>query len=95
MPPGALQKFQRGGVVRGPTMGVIGEEGPEIVARMKPMRLGDEGGGDLRQNIYLVDRRPPRLERNDVLLIIEDDMHRGGKTAKGVENVVRRGGHGR
>lgn len=94
VPPGALQKFQHGGVVRGPTMGVIGEEGPEIVARMKPMRPGDEGG-DLHQNIYLVDQRPPRLGRNDVLLIIDDDMRRGGKTAKGVENVVRRGGHGR
>ena len=92
MPQGALQKFQHGGVVRGPTLGVIGEEGPEIVARMKPMRSGEDNGGDLHQNIYIVDQRPPRLGRNDVLLIVDDDMQRGGRTAKGVKNVVRRGG---
>lgn len=90
VPVGELRKFAAGGVARGPTLGVIGEEGPEIVARMKPARPGDMGGGDIRQNIYLVDNRPPRIGPKDVVLYIEQDMRSGGKTAGAVQNVIKR-----
>ena len=88
VPPGAMQKFQHGGVVRGPTLGVLGEEGSEIVARMKPMG-SKEKGEQLVQNIYLVDQRPGRLGPDDVVLAIAGDLARGGKTAAAVKNVLR------
>ena len=90
MPIGALRKFAAGGMASGPTLGMIGEEGPEIVARMKPARPGDMGGGDIKQNIYLVDSRPPRLGPQDVVLYIAADMRAGGKTADAVQNVLKR-----
>ena len=89
IPVGPLRKFAAGGMASGPTLGVIGEEGPEIVARMKPARAGDMGG-DIKQNIYLVDARPPRLGPKDVVLYIAADMRSGGKTADAVQNVIKR-----
>ena len=90
VPIGPLRKFATGGMASGPTLGVIGEEGPEIVARMKPARAGDMDGGDIKQNIYLVDSRPPRLGPQDVVLYIAADMRAGGKTADAVQNVIKR-----
>ena len=90
VPIAPLRKFAAGGMASGPTLGVIGEEGPEIVARMKPARSGDFSGGDIKQNIYLVDNRPPRIGPKDVVLYIEQDMRMGGKTAGAVENVIKR-----
>jgi len=90
VPIGPLRKFATGGMAGGPTLGVIGEEGPEIVARMKPARPGDMGGGDITQNIYLVDSRPPRLGPRDIVLYIAADMRAGGKTADAVQNVIKR-----
>ena len=92
MPVATLRKFQKGGVVRGPTLGVIGEEGDEIVARMKPARQQDAGWQELKQNIYLVDdrRKVPPLGPRDVIMIVADDMNRGGDTAKTTQNVIKR-----
>lgn len=92
VPVAALRKFQKGGVARGPTMGIIGEEGDEIVARMKPARQQDAGWQELRQNIYLVDdrRKVPPLGPRDVIMIVADDMNRGGDTAKTTQNVIKR-----
>ena len=93
IPQGALQEFQHGGIVqRSRGRGVIGElaeEGPEIVARMRPMRPSNEGGGQVVQNIYLVDQRPPRLGPNDVVMIVAGDTARGGKTAQATRNILR------
>ena len=89
VPVGQLRKFATGGMASGPTLGVIGEEGPEIVARMKPARPGD-GNGDIKQNIYLVDARPPRLGPQDVVLYVAADMRAGGKTSDAVQNVIKR-----
>ena len=90
VPIGSLRKFATGGMASGPTLGVIGEEGPEIVARMKPARSGEGGDGDIKQNLYLVDARPPRLGPRDVVLYIEADMRSGGVTARAVQNVIKR-----
>jgi len=90
VPIGPLRKFAAGGIAGGPTLGVIGEEGPEIVARMKPARQSDMGGGDIKQTIYLVDARPPRLGPNDVVRYVTADMRSGGKTADAVQNVIKR-----
>ena len=92
VPMAALRKFQKGGVARERTLGVIGEEGDEIVARMKPARQQDAGWQELRQNIYLVDdrRKVPPLGPRDVVMIIADDMNRGGDTAKTTQNVIKR-----
>jgi hypothetical protein len=94
---GAIKKFRSGGMTRGPVLGVLGEEGPEIVARMKPAGAhdrvaggGDGGGEGLQQNIFLVDQRRPNLGPNDVEIIIEDSINRGRGVAKSVTNVVRR-----
>jgi hypothetical protein len=98
VPPGTLYKFARGGMVRnGPIHAIVGEEGPELIARVKPSRPGvdDDHGAPIHQTIILSDQRRPPLGRDDVLLIVHDDMQRGGKTAKGVENILRRGGSGR
>lgn len=92
---GAIRKFRTGDMVRGATLGVIGEEGPEIVARMKPagshdMRSAGEDSDGIRQNIYIVDQRRQNLGPEDVELIIEDSMARGRRVSKAVENVIKR-----
>lgn len=90
VPVGALRKFAAGGMAGGPTLGVIGEEGPEIVARMKPARPGDTGGGNIEQRIFLVDQRPPRIGPRDVVLYVAADMRAGGRAADAVLNVIKR-----
>ena len=90
VPIGPLRKFATGGTASGPTLGVIGEEGPEIVARMKPARPGEGGGENITQNIYLVDGRPPRLGPRDVVLYITKDMFEGGRSAEAVQNIIKR-----
>ncbi len=91
IPPTALRRFQNGGIVRGPTLGVIGEEGDEIVARMKPARNGDMERKEepITQNIFLVDQRRPNLERNDVELIITDGLGRKRGLREAVQNIIR------
>ena len=89
VPIGALRKFATGGMASGPTLGVIGEEGPEIVARMKPARPGD-GNGDIKQTIWIVDNRPPRIGPRDVVLYVAADMRSGGQTSQAVQNVIKR-----
>jgi hypothetical protein len=102
-PSGTLQRFAQGGYAStGPTVAVVGEEGPELVARMKPGRPGidykttpdKQDDKPIHQNIYLVDQRPPRLGREDVVMIVHENAERGGKVAQAMKNVIRRGGHG-
>jgi hypothetical protein len=90
MPAATMKKFQHGGTVDRPTIGAIGEEGPEIVARMKPARPGDGDGESQPMNIFLVDRRPPRLGPRDGVLIVADDMERGGPTSRASINIQKR-----
>ena len=92
MPVGTLRKFQSGGVARGPTLGVIGEEGPEIVARMKPGGAEDFGG---RVSVIVTVQgdiipRQPNMRPQDVILVVADDMERGGKTARASINLQKR-----
>jgi hypothetical protein len=94
MPSGYFHKFARGGQVKnGPVMGIIGEEGDEIVARMKPGKSSDfkkDGSGDIQQNIFLVDQRRPNLAPNDVEFIITDSIERGRSVGKSVKNTLKR-----
>jgi len=87
-----LRGFQHGGVVEGPTLGVIGEEGPEIVARMKPARERDarRGGDEEVINIHVWDQRPKNLRPGDILVIVANDAERGGEVGKAMQNVIRR-----
>ena len=91
--PHSVRAFQHGGMVtQGPVMGVVGEEGDEIVARMKPARPGEAGmgGGEpIMQNLYFVDQRR-RLGPNDVEFIITDAMDRERGPGKAVKNMIRR-----
>ena len=82
-------KFARGGMVtRGPVMGVIGEEGDEIVARMLPAgaggkgRGGNSGTGDTTLNVVLVDSRSKVPTAADIVMVIANDMQSNGKVAK-------------
>ncbi len=93
IPSGAIRKFQSGGVVRGPTLGLLGEEGDEIVARMKPARVQDTERSEqqIMQNIFLVDQRRQNLGPNDVELIITDGLGRKRGLREAVQNVIRSG----
>ena len=87
-----IQKLKTGRVIGGPVAGVFGEEGSELVAKIKPSGSGDFGGQNesIQQNIFIVDQRRPNLGPRDVQLIISDDMSRGGVTSRGVQNVLKR-----
>ena len=94
---GAIRKFRAGDMVRGPTLGVLGEEGPEIVARMKPAGAHDSGGGgggEITQTLWVVDQRRPNLGPNEIELVIEDSMNRGRGVSKAVTNVIKRNRRG-
>ena len=93
-PKGAIQSFQHGGIVRnGPVLATVAEEGPELVARMKPARKEDKEGEKIEQRIILVDERPRgRLGPNDIVKVISGDMARGGETSNAILHVLRRHG---
>ena len=83
VPVAALRKFQKGGVANRPTIGVIGEEGDEIVARMKPARPQDSEARGVSVIIQGdIVPRERNMRREDVIMIVADDMERGGATAK-------------
>ena len=90
MPVATLRRFQTGGVASRPTLGLIGEEGPEIVARMKPGRAGDFSGGVTVNIMGDIVPRQPNMRPQDVILVIADDMERGGKTARTAINLQKR-----
>jgi len=68
------------------------EEIAGLRAAARPTTQSREKPEDIQQQIFLVDQRPPRLGPRDVVLLVADDMERGGKTAKSLSNVIRRGG---
>ena len=91
IPNGAVKAFASGGIVRnGPVVGMVGEEGPELVARMKPAGTSKEEEG-IKQSIFIVDQRPKGLGPNDVVMVVSGDMERGGRTSKAMHHVLKRG----
>jgi len=96
VPRGLLKPFASGGTVtRGPVVGMVGEEGPELVARMKPAGAGDNwpsGGGQATQVIINGDITPrrPDMKPEDIIQIISADAYKGGKTSKAMTNIVKR-----
>ena len=88
-----INKLRTGRTIGGPIAGVFGEEGSELVAKIKPNAGADFGGGardERPENIYIVDQRRPNLGPKDVEYIITDNLHRGGQISRGVQNVVKR-----
>jgi hypothetical protein len=97
VPNSLIRPFQRGGMVtRGPVVGMVGEEGPELVARMKPAGAGDNwmggGGGQVAQVIINgnIAPNPPGLNESDVIQIVYKDAYNGGKTSKAMTNIIKR-----
>ena len=92
IPRHAMRAFSSGGIVRnGPMIGMVCEEGPELVARMKPAGTSRDDDG-IEQTIYIVDQRPKSLGRNDVVGIVSGDMERGGRSARAIHHVLKRQG---
>lgn len=93
VPQGGIPRFANGGLVRnGPIVGMIGEEGPELVARVKPAIPGQGGQSDsIVQNIYLVDQTPKKLGPNDVVMIVADNLNRRGPVGQAVIKLNRQG----
>ena len=86
-----LRRFQSGGVVEGPTLGVIGEEGPEIVARMKP--AGSRDAGQPKVTVVIngdITPRRPDMRPEDVIKVVANDAERGGDVGRAMQNVIRR-----
>ena len=89
VPVGAIRKFQQGGIVRGPTLGLLGEEGPEAIIPLK--RTGGERREEtMTQNIFIVDQRRPNLAPGDVELIMQDSLDRRRGPGRSVENIIKR-----
>ena len=86
-----IQKLKTGRTIGGPIAGVFGEEGSELVARIKPNKGGDDKTSEpIIQNVYLVDQRRPNLGPRDIELVVEDSARRGGPVSKGIQNVIKR-----
>ena len=92
VPRGVIRPFQHGGVTNGPVLGMIGEEGPEIVARMKPARAGDLAGEQAQPRVQVIIEgditpRRPEMTPEDVIKIV---VNNGARTsASGVGGMVR------
>ncbi len=95
-----VHRFATGGrVMGGPVLGVVGEEGDELIARMLPAsggggsRLGpmdSEAYGPREQHIHIWDQRPKGVNPQDVITITADNLDRGGVLHQRVHNVIKR-----
>ena len=93
VPKGFIRPFQHGGVVTGPTLGVIGEEGPEIVARMKPARSRADANEEPKVNVVIngdITPRRPDMSPKEVIQIVVNDGMRGGKISNMTSTIMRR-----
>jgi len=93
LPPSSIPRLAGGGrIVGGPVNAIVGEEGDELVARMKPARSQDTND-ETKFNIIIQGDILPRegvgLQPKDVVLVVADDMQRMGKTGKAAINVVK------
>ena len=97
LPDNFIRPFQHGGLVtRGPVMGLIGESGGEVVAKLRPPGADDNwpggGGGQVAQVIINgnIAPNPPGLNESDVIQIVYKDAYNGGKTSKAMTNIIKR-----
>jgi len=91
LPKGVLRPFASGGIVTQPTVGLIGEEGNEIVARMKPagQRRDNQPNVQVQINGDITPRRPD-MKPEDIIKIIVDNGERKGAVGEMVNNWIRR-----
>ena len=77
-------------------MGLIGESGGEVVAKLRPPGADDNwpggGGGQVAQVIINgnIAPNPPGLNESDVIQIVYKDAYNGGKTSKAMTNIIKR-----
>jgi hypothetical protein len=71
-----------------PVLGLLGEEGDEIVARMKPGGDSKPEATQLVVNVW--DRRPPAKSDDEILVVVEKDMRNNGRLARSTQNVMKR-----
>lgn len=93
IPKAFMRPFQSGGTTRGPVLGVIGEEGPEIVARMKPARAMEEEKPKGTTTVIIngdITPKKPEMKPEDVIQIIENDGINGGRISKMTTTVIKR-----
>lgn len=95
VPRGFVKPFQQGGVVRGPVIGMIGEEGPEIVARMKPARAQDYASEQPKVQVIIegdIIPRRPEMTPDDVIRIVTSNGTRTRDSGIGgmVRNIIKR-----
>jgi hypothetical protein len=82
-----IPKFAKGGIVNSPTLGIIGEDGPEAVVplskRNNPNGIGLGGGGDMTININVggvTDRTDKKQLAREIGDLIRAEMGRGGRS---------------
>ena len=94
VPDNLLRPFQHGGLVtRGPVMGIVGEAGGEVVAKLKPSGADDWPSGQPVVNVHIagdVIPKDPQMKPQDVITVSFADMDRGGKLSKAVVNIIKR-----
>jgi hypothetical protein len=97
IPQGMVRAFAKGGQVHsGPVLGMIGEEGPEIVARMKPARAQDMKDNE-RPSVQVIIEgditpRRPDMKPEDVINIIVNNGNRTDSSGIGgmIKSVIKR-----
>ena len=82
-----IPKFAKGGIVNSPTLGIIGEDGPEAVVplskRNNPNGIGLGGGGDMTININVggvTDRTDKKQLAREIGDLIRAEMSRSGRS---------------
>lgn len=82
-----IPKLAKGGIVNGPTLAMIGEDGPEAVVplsrRNNPNGVGLGGGGDMTININVggvTDRTDKKQLAREIGDLIRAEMGRGGRS---------------
>jgi hypothetical protein len=77
-----LPKFADGGIVTGPTVGLIGEAGPEAVIPLNQM--GSMGTTNITVNM------PAGADGNDIVAALEAYVRRNGSIPLATNNLVRK-----
>lgn len=70
---------------------IVGEEGDELVARMKPGKASaEQDNAPIEQTIIIQDNRSRGLTKADMVITIGDDVMRDGPIARSFKNVIKR-----
>ena len=84
-------------MTRGPVLGLIGEEGPEVVSRILPAGERERlmlGGGKREAPIINVHGditpRRPDMKPEDIITVSYNDINRGGQLSRAVVNILKR-----